>query len=86
MSYTLLQLVDQVSGELGLTQPAAVIGSSNNQTIQLLALAQRLGKDLVRDYEWQRLVPLKVPTRLIRSGDSPNFLCRSQTTKLLSRS
>ena len=46
MSYTLLQLVDQVSGELGLTQPAAVIGSSNNQTIQLLALAQRLGKGL----------------------------------------
>ena len=56
MSYTLLQLVDQMSGELGLTQPASVIGSSNNQTIQILALAQRLGKDLVRDYEWQRLV------------------------------
>jgi len=56
MSYTLLQLVDQVSAELGLTQPAAVIGSSNNQTIQLLALANRLGKDLVRDFEWQRLV------------------------------
>ena len=56
MSYTLLQLVDQMSAELGLTQPAAVIGSSNNQTIQILALAQRLGKDLVRDYEWQRLV------------------------------
>ena len=56
MSYTLLQLVDQVSGEMGLTQPAAVIGSSNNQTVQLLALANRLGKDLVRDYEWQRLV------------------------------
>jgi len=56
MSYTLLQLVDQMSAELGLTQPAAVIGSSNNQTVQILALAQRLGKDLVRDYEWQRLV------------------------------
>jgi hypothetical protein len=56
MSYTLLQLVDQVSGEMGLTQPAAVIGSSNNQTVQLLALANRLGKDLVRDFEWQRLV------------------------------
>jgi hypothetical protein len=56
MSYTLLQLVDQVSGELGLTQPTAVIGSSNNQTIQMLALANRLGKDLVRDFEWQRLV------------------------------
>ena len=56
MAYTLLQLVDQVSGELGLSQPTAVIGNSNNQTAQLLALAQRLGKDLVRDYEWQRLV------------------------------
>ena len=42
MSYTLLQLVDQMSAELGLTQPAAVIGSSNNQTIQILALANRL--------------------------------------------
>ena len=56
MSYTLLQLVDQVSGELGLAQPAAIVGSTNNQTMQLLALAQRLGKDLVRDFEWQRLV------------------------------
>jgi len=56
MSYTLLQLVDQMSAELGLAQPAAVIGSSNNQTVQILALANRLGKDLVRDFEWQRLV------------------------------
>jgi hypothetical protein len=56
MSYTLLQLVDQMSAELGLTQPPSVIGSSNNQTIQILALANRLGKDLVRDFEWQRLV------------------------------
>ena len=56
MSYTLLQLVDQMSAELGLTQPPSVIGSSNNQTVQILALANRLGKDLVRDYEWQRLV------------------------------
>lgn len=56
MAYTFLQLVDQVSGELGLSQPAAVIGSTNNQTVQLLALSQRLGKDLVREFEWQRLV------------------------------
>jgi len=49
-------LVDQVSGELGLSQPPLVIGSTNNQTIQLLSLCQRLGKDLVRDFEWQRLV------------------------------
>ncbi len=53
MSYTLLQLVDQVSGELGLTQPVSVIGSANNQTTQMLALSQRLGKDLLREFEWQ---------------------------------
>ena len=56
MAYTLLQLIDQVSGELGLSQQAVVIGSTNNQSTQFLALAQRLGKDLVREFEWQRLV------------------------------
>lgn len=55
-SLTLLQLVRQVSGELGLGQPTVVIGSANNQTLQFLALAQRLVKDLVREHDWQRLV------------------------------
>lgn len=56
MSYTTLQLVDAVCGELGLAQPAAVVGSTAAQTAQMLALANKLGKDLVRDFEWQRLV------------------------------
>ncbi len=56
MPSTLLALVQQVSGELGLSQPTSVIGASNNQTLQFLALAQRLGKDLVAEYEWNRLV------------------------------
>lgn len=56
MSYSLLQLVDQVAGELGVQQPTTVVSSSNNQVKQLLALANRLGKDLVRDFEWNRLV------------------------------
>lgn len=56
MSYTLLQLVDQVMGEMGLNQPASVVGNTNLQVVQMLSLANRLGKDLVRDYEWNRLV------------------------------
>lgn len=60
MSYTLLQLVAQVSGELGLVQPTLVIGSVNNQTLQFLALAQRLGKDLIRAFEWQRIVRAQI--------------------------
>lgn len=56
MSYTLLQLVDQVCGELSLSQPAVIVGNPTNQALQFLALAQRLGRDLVREFEWQRLV------------------------------
>lgn len=56
MAYTLLELVDQINGELGLVQPTSVIGATDNQTKQQLALANRLGRDLVRDFEWQRLV------------------------------
>lgn len=78
MSYTLLELVDQMTGELGLNQPASVIGNSNNQVKQILALAQRLGKDLVRDFEWQRLVKAYVfqttaavsTTGVVTSGSS----------------
>ena len=56
MALTLLQIVDRACGEMGLAQPTSVIGASANQTNQLLALAQRLGLDLARDFEWQRLV------------------------------
>ncbi len=56
MAYTLLQLVQQTCGSMGLAQPSTVVGNTANQTIQLLALAQELGADLVREYEWQRLV------------------------------
>ena len=56
MSYTLLELVGQMNGELSLPQPTLVIGNTNNQIKQQLALVQRLGKDLVREFEWQRLV------------------------------
>jgi hypothetical protein len=78
MSYTLLQLVDQVSAELGLTQPAAVIGSSNNQTVQLLALANRLGKDLVRDFEWQRLVQAYIWQTQVAVSTTGNITANSK--------
>jgi hypothetical protein len=54
--------VDRVSGELGLSQPANVIGSGMNQTNQMLALVQSLGEDLVLEFEWQRLVRIHVFT------------------------
>lgn len=62
MAYTLLQLVDQACGEMGLAQPSVIVGSTTQQTIQLLSLANRLGLDLVREYEWQRLVSTYILT------------------------
>jgi hypothetical protein len=82
MSYTLLQLVDQMSAELGLTQPPSVIGSSNNQTIQILALANRLGKDLVRDYEWQRLVQAYIWQTQVAVSTTGTHAARSPGSKM----
>lgn len=73
MSLTLLQLVDQASGELGLAQPASVIGNPTAQTIQLLALSQRLGKDLVREFEWNRLIKTYVFTTTAALSTTGDF-------------
>jgi len=44
MNYTLLELVQQVTGELGVSRPTLVIGNNDPQIIQLLALVNRLGR------------------------------------------
>lgn len=60
---TLLELIASVAQELGINAPTQVIGSPDPQIIQLLALANRLGLDLVREHEWQQLtVSASVPT------------------------
>ena len=52
---TLLELVRTICGELGLSQPNAVAGSTDTQVIQIYALLNKVGRNLVRDNEWQRL-------------------------------
>ena len=39
MSSTVLQLVQQASAELGLSVPNSVVGNTNQETVQMLALA-----------------------------------------------
>lgn len=53
---TLLELVQYACGEIGITQPSAVVSSTDDQVRQLYALSNRVGIDLMRDYEWRRLV------------------------------
>lgn len=45
---TMLQLVQQVTNELGVTTPATVAGNSNQDVIQILALMNANGYEFLR--------------------------------------
>jgi hypothetical protein len=51
----LLALIQHVCDELGINRPPQVVGLTDPQIRQLLALLNRLGTDLCRQYEWQQL-------------------------------
>jgi hypothetical protein len=55
----LLGLIQQAAQELGIRSPSQIFGASDNQTIQLLALANREGRDFfnagMRKDGWQAL-------------------------------
>jgi hypothetical protein len=55
MSYTMLELVQQVTAELNLAVPTYVAGNTSQDTQQILALMNRAGYDLVKEYDWQAL-------------------------------
>ena len=55
MSYNLLQLVQQITSELNLPVPSYVIGNQSQDVQQVLALLNRAGYDLVKEYDWQAL-------------------------------
>lgn len=55
---TLLQIAQAVTGELGLVQPATVVGASDLQTLQIYRLINRAGDSLKRDHEWTALQSL----------------------------
>lgn len=51
----LLELVQQVCDELMIDRPSAVVNQADPQIVQLYALLNRLGNDLSRQAQWQRL-------------------------------
>lgn len=52
---TLLTIVQQACKEMALQSPNTVSGAQDQQTIQMHALLNRLGADLCRQYDWQKL-------------------------------
>ena len=56
MSYSLLQLANQAQDELGLTRSSSIIGNTDQQVRQFLAFSNKVGRDLVRDFEWRKII------------------------------
>ena len=55
MSSTMLQLIQQATGEMGLAVPTYVAGNTASDTVQQLALLNAAGRELTRQYPWQAL-------------------------------
>lgn len=55
MTTTLLQLVGQVANELALPQPSSVVGNTNQDVVQILALMNACGYELVTEHPWRAL-------------------------------
>lgn len=58
MSLTLLELCQETIGEMAsdIATPSAIVSSSDQTLIQLRRIANRVGRDLMREFEWRRLV------------------------------
>lgn len=52
---TMLQLVQQATGEMGLPVPTYVAGNPAQDQIQQLALLNAVGYELAREYDWNEL-------------------------------
>lgn len=55
MSSTLLQLVQQVANELGLPAPTTVVGNTTQDVVQIYALMNACGYELLRKADWREL-------------------------------
>ncbi len=52
---TMLQLVQQVTNELGIPTPASVAGNTTQDVVQILALMNAAGTELLRKADWRAL-------------------------------
>lgn len=52
-STTMLQLIQQATGEMGLQVPTYVAGNTNQDTVQQLALLNAVGNEIQRQFVWQ---------------------------------
>ena len=80
MGSTMLQLVQQATSELGVPVPTYVAGNTNQDVIQINALMNAVGYELLRKADWQQLVKQNVFTTAW--SQSPGQLLLSEPTIL----
>jgi hypothetical protein len=56
----MLQLVQQVTNELGVSTPTSVVGNTNQDVIQILALMNACGYELLRKFDWREMTKQKL--------------------------
>jgi hypothetical protein len=56
MANTLLQIVTDACGEIGLVQPTAVASSTDSNIVRLLTMLNREGRELARSNDWTVLI------------------------------
>lgn len=70
---SLLSIIDEACGRMGLPQPTVVIGSSDPQVKQLLTLANVAGRDLAQSYNWQALTGQQTFTTVAANAQPAAF-------------
>ena len=73
MGASLLSLVRSACAELGLAQPGVVAGATDQQTVQMFALINAVGADLLSRCQWtalQTLAIINVAATLTGTGDT----------------
>lgn len=84
----MLQLIQQATGELGLSVPTYVAGNNTQDVVQQLALINAVGYELQRQYEWQKaLVEYRFTTQYLTTtgttaSGSPIVTALGSTTGL----
>lgn len=71
MSSTMLQLVTQVTNELGVSTPTTVASNTNQDVIQILALMNAAGYEFLRRHDWRELTKQHTFTTeyIVTTGD-----------------
>jgi hypothetical protein len=70
---SLLSLVRSACAELGLAQPGTVAGATDQQTVQMFALINAVGADLLTKHQWtalQRQAIINIATAITTTGNT----------------